>query len=145
MVRSVGPFIDRVLHRADPASSKFNCRGGLRSRGAFLSRLWHVHNRVLVKLKHRYNQRGHPLHSGHEYARRVQHGLHRSITVSNTVQVRARAFVSGQLPGDIQSKDYLYLDPRTPDVTGFSSPLPIVVFHNNGKGDVPTAIRANSP
>ena len=61
----------------------------------------------------------------------------RPLMITNTVQVRARAFMAGQLPGEIQSKDYLYLDPTTTNVTRFSSPLPIVVFHNNGNGDVP--------
>lgn len=59
------------------------------------------------------------------------------LLITNTVQVRARAFVAGQLPGEIQSRAYLYLDPATTNVTRFTSPLPIVVFHNYGKGDVP--------
>jgi hypothetical protein len=59
------------------------------------------------------------------------------IPVNNTIRVRARAFVAGLMPGEIHSENYLYLDPSASGVIGFSSPLPIVVFHNHGKGDVP--------
>jgi hypothetical protein len=66
------------------------------------------------------------------------------LLITNTVQVRAQTFVTGLLPGDIQSKDYILLDssPNTipgssDNVVHFNSSLPIVVFHNYGKGSVP--------
>ncbi len=59
------------------------------------------------------------------------------IVISSTVQVRARTFVPGLLPGEIQSADYFRLDTATTNVTRFASTLPIMVIHNHGGGDVP--------
>ena len=65
------------------------------------------------------------------------------IAISNTVQIRARAFplVAGQLPGHIQTGDYMLLDTNTSyygfTAASFNSRLPIVVFHNYGGGAVP--------
>ncbi len=59
------------------------------------------------------------------------------ITISGTKRIRARAFEPGLLPGDIKSGDFLLLDTSTTNVAGFSSDLPIIVFHNYGGGAVP--------
>ena len=65
------------------------------------------------------------------------------IAISNTLQIRARAFptVAGQLPGDIQTGNYFLLDTNTSyygfTASSFNSKLPIVVFHNYGGGAVP--------
>jgi hypothetical protein len=59
------------------------------------------------------------------------------IKVAGTVQIRARTFSPGLLPGDVESKDFILLDTSTTNMTGFSSSLPIVVFHNYGGGAVP--------
>jgi len=59
------------------------------------------------------------------------------IIVSNTVQVRARAFstLPGVLPGAAHNETYFQMGP---DALGVSSDLPMVVFHNLGAGtDVP--------
>jgi hypothetical protein len=59
------------------------------------------------------------------------------LTISSTVQVRARAFPTqpGYLPGPAHNETYLQI---APDATGIGSDLPILVFHNFGAGtDVP--------
>jgi hypothetical protein len=59
------------------------------------------------------------------------------LTISNTVQVRARAFPiqAGCFPGPAHNESYFQIGP---DAVGVSSDLPIVVFHNFGAGtDVP--------
>ena len=57
------------------------------------------------------------------------------IRITNTVQVRARAFVPGLLPGDPKSESYILLNPN---VTGFKSDLPVIILHNYGSGAVPS-------
>lgn len=56
------------------------------------------------------------------------------IRITDTVEVRARAFESGLLPGPIQSGHYIALNGN---VANFTSDLPIVVIHNFGAGTVP--------
>lgn len=53
------------------------------------------------------------------------------IAVTGTVEVRARVFAPGKLPGEAESECYLLLDSST---TGFTSPLPIVALTNFGLG-----------
>ena len=57
------------------------------------------------------------------------------IRITNTMQIRARAFVEGLLPGDPRSEQYILLSST---VTGFKSDLPVVILHNYGAGGVPT-------
>jgi hypothetical protein len=66
------------------------------------------------------------------------------ILITNTVRLRARTYVNGLMPGDIQSKDYICLDTSANNVPGwgsnligFSSSLPVVVFHNYAQGAIP--------
>ncbi len=59
------------------------------------------------------------------------------IDISNTTQLRARAFQAGLLPGDPHSELYIKLDPGVLD---FSSDLPIVILHNNGAGAVSASV-----
>ena len=56
------------------------------------------------------------------------------ILIGASVQVRARAFAPGGLPGDPHSEMYLKLEGTTPT---FSSDLPVLVLHNFGKGRPP--------
>ncbi|HSA01918.1 MAG TPA: CotH kinase family protein [Candidatus Paceibacterota bacterium] len=58
------------------------------------------------------------------------------IQIANTTVVRARAFESGLLPGEVRSQAYLRLDSS---VAYFKSDLPIMVLHNMGKGQVPAS------
>ena len=53
------------------------------------------------------------------------------IAVTNSLQVRARAFADGLLPGPPRSEAYLLL---SPNVLGFSSDLPVMVLHSLGRG-----------
>ncbi|MGZ8899941.1 MAG: CotH kinase family protein, partial [Limisphaerales bacterium] len=57
------------------------------------------------------------------------------IRITNTVQIRARAFVPGLLPGDPQSESYIMLGTT---VAGFKSDLPVVILHNYSSGAVPS-------
>lgn len=58
------------------------------------------------------------------------------ITVTNTVQVRARAFAAGLLPGPLHSETYLLLNAN---VINLTSDLPAIVIHNFGAGTVPVS------
>jgi hypothetical protein len=58
------------------------------------------------------------------------------LTITNTMQVRARAFAPGLFPGDVHSEQYIRLHQN---VLSFKSDLPIVVLHNNGGGAVPAS------
>ena len=57
------------------------------------------------------------------------------IRISNTMQIRARAFVPGLLPGDPRSESYIML---ASSVVGFKSDLPVVILHNHAGGPVPS-------
>jgi hypothetical protein len=56
------------------------------------------------------------------------------IGISNTVQVRARAFAPGHFPGAVHSEQFVEL---SPNVLHFKSDLPLVILHNNGGGAIP--------
>ena len=58
--------------------------------------------------------------------------------ITNTAQVRARTFPrdAGFLPGAVHTENYVKL---TPAAAGFTSDLPIMLFHNLGAGRVPMA------
>lgn len=56
------------------------------------------------------------------------------ISITNTVQVRARAFVPGLLPGEPHSESYLQLGPAA---ISYTSDLPIMVVHTLGNGNIP--------
>jgi hypothetical protein len=58
----------------------------------------------------------------------------RAINITNTVQVRARSFESGLLPGPLHSESYILL---SANVVNFTSDLPVVIIHNFGAGGVP--------
>jgi hypothetical protein len=58
------------------------------------------------------------------------------LIIGDTVQVRARAFAPGHLPGAVHSEQYVELNPN---VIGFSSDLPLMILHNNGGGAVPAS------
>jgi hypothetical protein len=61
------------------------------------------------------------------------------ISITNSIQVRARTFVPGLFPGDVQSQNYIYLDTATTNVVNFKSTLPILVLHNHGGGAIPVS------
>jgi hypothetical protein len=66
------------------------------------------------------------------------------IVVSNTLVIRARAFVPGLLPGPISSQSYLGMTSQT-NVLGFNTELPIMVIHTYGQGAFPqTDVAADS-
>jgi hypothetical protein len=56
------------------------------------------------------------------------------ITITNTVQVRVRAFETGLLPGPPRSECYVML---AANVINASSDLPLMIIHNYGAGTVP--------
>ncbi|MEX2381393.1 MAG: CotH kinase family protein [Opitutales bacterium] len=56
------------------------------------------------------------------------------ILVSETVQVRARAFAPGHLPSLPLNEVFIQLDPSLED---FTSNLPLIVIHNFSGGDIP--------
>jgi len=58
------------------------------------------------------------------------------LLISNTVQVRARAFAPGLLPGDVHSEQFIELHPN---VLSFTSDLPLMILHNHGGGAVPVS------
>jgi hypothetical protein len=60
------------------------------------------------------------------------------ITITNSLQIRARAFVPGLLPGPPRSEAYLALSPT---VTNFTSNLPVLVIHNFKGGPIPAGSR----
>jgi CotH protein/chitobiase/beta-hexosaminidase-like protein/lamin tail-like protein/Ig-like domain-containing protein len=59
-----------------------------------------------------------------------------SISVTQSQQIRARAFVPGLMPGAIHSETYLQLDAGPVGLTGRRSDLPAVVIYNFGAGSV---------
>jgi len=59
-----------------------------------------------------------------------------AIPVNNTVQVRARAFAPGLLPGPPRSEAYVALNAS---VVNFTSDLPLLILHNFGQGNVPSS------
>lgn len=56
------------------------------------------------------------------------------LTITESTYIRARAFAPGLLPGPVRSESYFKL---APEVTGFSSDLPLIVLHNFGGGQPP--------
>ena len=56
------------------------------------------------------------------------------ITIAGTVQIRARAFEPGLLPGKPRSESFVQL---AASVVNFTSDLPILIIHNFGQGTVP--------
>ncbi|MCC6232559.1 MAG: CotH kinase family protein, partial [Verrucomicrobiales bacterium] len=56
------------------------------------------------------------------------------LSITNSTRVRARAFVSGLLPGPLGAEYYIALNPS---VAGVTSSLPLVVIHSFGRGAVP--------
>lgn len=60
-----------------------------------------------------------------------------AIRVTNSVQVRARAFQEGMLPGPVRSESFVLLHSN---VVGFTSDLPVILLHTLGKG-TPNATR----
>jgi hypothetical protein len=56
------------------------------------------------------------------------------LAITNSVQVRARAFAPGLLPGPMHSESYIQI---TQDVANISSDLPAVVIYDFGAGTVP--------
>jgi len=58
------------------------------------------------------------------------------LTITNTVQVRARAFAPGLLPGLMHSETYIQL---TADVAKIASDMPAVIIYNFGAGVPPAA------
>lgn len=56
------------------------------------------------------------------------------IQITNTMQVRARAYEPGLLPGPPRSESFVMLASA---VVNFTSDLPIVILHNYGRGSVP--------
>ena len=61
------------------------------------------------------------------------------IAVTNSMQVRARTYAEGLLPGPPRSEGYLLL---ISNVVSFTSDLPVFVFHSMGKG-APSSTRLN--
>ncbi|TMQ01901.1 MAG: hypothetical protein E6L09_01335 [Verrucomicrobia bacterium] len=59
------------------------------------------------------------------------------LSIANTVQVRARAFAPGLLPGPLHSESFILLNPN---IINFSSDLPVIVIHDFGAGDVPVDV-----
>ncbi len=57
------------------------------------------------------------------------------ITLNNSVQVRARSFANGVLPGDPHTEMFIRLEGTTPT---FNSTLPVLVIHNFGKSTPPS-------
>jgi hypothetical protein len=60
------------------------------------------------------------------------------LLITNSVQVRARAFVPGLLPGPPRSESYIAL---SSSVTNFTSNLPILVLYNFKGGPIPAGTR----
>ncbi len=61
------------------------------------------------------------------------------IPVTNSVQVRARAFAEGLLPGPPRTETFILL---SSNVVDFTSDLPVLIIHSLGKG-APSASRQN--
>src|SRR5207249_7955667 len=58
------------------------------------------------------------------------------IPVTNTMQVRARAFLPNTsfFPGPLRTESYIALNPN---IAGFTSALPIIVMHSVGSATLP--------
>jgi len=63
------------------------------------------------------------------------------IPISGTIQVRARAFVPGLLPGEPASESYIRMDAA---LASFTSDLPLVVMHNFGSSEFPSGAGSTS-
>ena len=61
-----------------------------------------------------------------------------ALLITNSVQVRARAFLAGFLPGAPRSESYIAL---SPNVTNFTSNLPLMVIYNFKGGPIPAGTR----
>lgn len=59
------------------------------------------------------------------------------ITISGTMQVRARAFEPGKLPGSPVTASYIQLNSNA---VSFTSDLPLVIVHNFGASEFPTTV-----
>ena len=66
--------------------------------------------------------------------------LAKPLAITNSVQVRARAFAAGSLPGPIHSESYIQI---AANVANLTSDLPAVIIYNFGAGAVP--IEPNDP
>ena len=60
------------------------------------------------------------------------------LTISDSVQIRARSFVPGLMPGPVHSESYIELGSSVRSAT---SDLPLLVIHNFGAGGVPVEDR----
>ena len=58
-----------------------------------------------------------------------------ALPISSSMQVRARAFLPGLMPGELHSETYLQLDAN---LAKTNSNLPAIVIYNFNSGDVPT-------
>ncbi|PYJ59084.1 MAG: hypothetical protein DME24_14040 [Verrucomicrobia bacterium] len=56
------------------------------------------------------------------------------INITNSVQVRARSWEAGLLPGPLHSESYVLLNPN---VINFTTDLPVIVIHTFGGGGIP--------
>ncbi|HXT39817.1 MAG TPA: CotH kinase family protein, partial [Candidatus Angelobacter sp.] len=59
------------------------------------------------------------------------------ISITNTVQVRARSFEPGLLPGPLHSESYILLNAN---VINFTSNLPVIVIHTLGAGSISASV-----
>ena len=58
------------------------------------------------------------------------------VSLTNTVQIRTRAFAPGLLPGALHSESYILLNAN---VINFTSNLPVIVIHNFAGGGIPVS------
>lgn len=58
------------------------------------------------------------------------------LIITGTVQIRARAFETGLLPGPLRSESYVQL---AANVLNFTSDLPLMIIHNFGAGSFPAS------
>jgi hypothetical protein len=56
------------------------------------------------------------------------------IQITSTMQVRARAFLPGHLPGPVRTESFIQLNQN---LAAFSSDIPLVLMHNFGAGEFP--------
>jgi len=61
-----------------------------------------------------------------------------ALLITNSVQVRARAFLAGLLPGAPRSESFIAL---SPNVTNFTSNLPLLVIYDFKGGPIPAGTR----
>src|SRR5689334_24454765 len=59
------------------------------------------------------------------------------INITNTVQVRARSFGPGLLPGPLHSESYILLNANA---INFTSNLPVIVIHTLGAGSISASV-----